>query len=109
MENCNSGGGNKRLLDKKNSPLGIVIQFLIKKGHTPLGHPVLSLGVVCKARIPGGHPVLSLQTGLRAHTLLATLSIEQTIIELQSTKSLVEQQSTKMPYLRFIGQDLCTE
>ena len=31
------------------------------------------------------------------------------LIELQSTKSLVEQQSTKTPYLRFIGKDLCTE
>jgi hypothetical protein len=98
-----------RLLDKKNSSLGIVIQFPIKKGRAPLGHPVLSLGVVCQARTSGGHPVLSLRTGLRAHTLLATRSVEQTLIKLQSTKLLVEQQSTKTPYLRFIGQDRCTE
>jgi len=109
MENHNSGSGNRRLLDKKISPLGIIIQLPIKKGRAPLGHPVLSLGVVCQARTSEGHPVMSLRTGLRAHTLLATLSVEQKLIELQSIKSLVEQQSTKTPYLRFIGQDLCTE
>ena len=103
MENCNSGGGNKRLLDKKNSPLGVVIQFPIKKGL------YCRLGLCARRAPPRGTPVLSLHTGLRAHTLLATLSIEQTLIELQSTNSLVEQQSTKTPYLHFIGQDLCTE
>ena len=70
--NSNSGGGNRTLLDKTNSPLGIVIQFPIKKGP---------------------RTQLSLRTGLHgAH-------IEQTLIELQSTKSLVVQQSTKTPYL----------
>ena len=109
MENHNSGGGNRRLLHKKNSPLGIVIQFPIKKGRAPLGHPVLSLRTGLCARAPPGHPVLSLRTGLRAHTSLAALSVEKTLIELQSTKSLIKQQSTKTPHLRFIGQDLCTE
>ena len=114
MEIHNSGGGNRRLLHKSNSPLGIVIQFPIKKGHAPLGHPVLSLPMgLCAERAPPGHPVLSLRTGLCAHTLLAALSqeslVEQTLIKLQSTKTLVEQQSTKMPHLRFIGQELCTE
>jgi len=77
--NSNSGGGNRALLDKTNSPLGIIVQFPIKKGP---------------------RTQLSLRTGLRAH-------VEQTLIELQST--LVVQQSTKTPYLRVIGQDLSTE
>ncbi len=114
MEICNSRNGNRRLIDKKNSPLDIVIQFPIKKGRVPLGHPVLSLRTgLCARRVPPGHPVLSLRTGLCAHTLLTALSqeslVEQMLIELQSTKSLVEQQSTKTPHLHFIGQDLCTE
>jgi len=67
MENRN---GNR--IDKTNSPLGIIVQFPIKKGP---------------------HTQSSLRTGLCAH-------IEQTLIKLQSTKSLVVQQSTKTPYLR---------
>ena len=68
MENRN---GNRTLLDKANSPLGIIVQFPIKKGPRTQS---------------------SLRTGLCAH-------VEQTLIELQSTKLLVVQQSTKTPYL----------
>ena len=78
MENRN---GNRTLLDKTNSPLGIIVQFPIKKGPRTQS---------------------SLRTGLCAH-------VEQMLIELQSTKSLVVQQSTKTPYLHVIGQDLSTE
>ena len=53
--------GNRTLLDKTNSPLGIIVQFPIKKGPRTQS---------------------SLRTGLCAH-------VEQTLIELQSTKSLV--------------------
>jgi len=74
-------GNSRTLLDKTNSPLGIIVQFPIKKGPRTQS---------------------SLRTGLCAH-------IEQTLIKLQSTKSLVVQQSTKTPYLRVIGQDLSTE
>ncbi len=100
MEIHNSGGSNRRLLNKNNSPLDIVIQFPIKKGHAPLGHPVLSLRTgLCARRAPSGHPVLSLRMGLCAHTLLAALSqeslVEQTLIELQSTKCSLSNRAQK--------------